>query len=221
MCVQRAAVRRCGCAPLSPVRPPLGHLRGTPATRTTANTRLLFEGAYLRTRSACLCKLEGEASRRAILRARVAARERWRPGSWRPGRWLPGSRSFPPGNTCTSTDPCERHSIRPRTRRFCEACRQRGFVRALTMCVCGGSGGVTAARAGGARAHAPSTDARAASSTRPVTSGGRRTQAENTPSSLWVGSGLSAALPGRETLPPHTPWPARRSPAGFQLPLPG
>ena len=148
-----------------------------------------------RTRSVCLCELEGEASRRALRRARVAARERWRPGS----------RSLPPRNTCTSKDSCDRHSVRPRTRRLCEVCRHSGFVRAFTMCVWGGSGGVTAACAGGACAHAPSTAATAANSTGPVTSGGKRTQAEKTPSSLWVGSGLSAALPGRETLPPQTP----------------
>ena len=111
-----------------------------------------------RTRSVCQCELEGEASRRALRRARVAARERWRPGS----------RSLPPRNTCTSKDSCDRHSVRPRTRRLCEVCRHSGFVRAFTMCVWGGSGGVTAACAGGACAHAPSTAATAATATPPT-----------------------------------------------------
>ena len=79
-------------------------------------TRVFFRA--LRTRSACLCKLEGEASRRGYSSCARRAR------GWRPGRWRPESRSFPPNVHLDG--PLRAHHW-PRTRRLCEACASAGL----------------------------------------------------------------------------------------------
>ena len=82
------------------------------------------------------------------------------------------------------------------------------------MCVCSGSGGVTAARAGGAcaRRRRPMR----AASPEPVAPGGRRRRPRRRRRrSGWVRLGAAR----RETLPPHAVA-GGRSPAGIQLPLP-